>query len=177
MLPVLSPHVTAQDATSLRCKERPGPKYVRPGQSNALCSAEPSSQKKVTNLKGVIVTGTRASISNAIALKQDNEGITDSIVSEGIGKLSDDNVAAALQRITGVQVARGAAKVSTVMIRGQPNVAPTINGRDIFTTTGRSVSLSDIPADLVESVTVSKTSSAKDISGGIGRLINIPCWI
>lgn len=173
ILLVLAPCVHAGDSAAPAAQAQTASHHCsNKEQANGSC-AKHGAKQSTTNLQKVIVTGIRASISNAIELKRDSEGISDSIVAEGIGKLPDDNVAAALQRITGVQVVRGAAEVNTVLIRGLPNVATTLNGRDIFTTTGRSVSLSDIPADLVERVTVHKTASAKDIAGGIGGLINI----
>ncbi|AZU30309.1 hypothetical protein AC801_10700 [Xanthomonas sp. ISO98C4] len=46
-----------------------------------------------------------------IAIKQSNAEISDSIVAEDIGKLPDNSVAAALQRVTGMQVARAGGEV------------------------------------------------------------------
>ena len=126
-----------------------------------------------TQLDTVEVKGVRGSIASAIALKQGSTQITDSIVAEDVGKLPDNSVAAALQRVTGVQVARGAGEVNTVLVRGLPDVVTTLNGRNVFTTTGRSMALADIPADLLQRVDVYKTSGAENIEGGIGGLIDV----
>ena len=52
----------------------------------------------------IIVTGIRASLQDAINKKRNAEDIRDVINAEDIGKLPDQNVADALQRITGVQI-------------------------------------------------------------------------
>lgn len=130
-------------------------------------------QEGATELDTVQVRGVRNSIASAISLKQNSAQITDSIVAEDIGKLPDNSVAAALQRVTGVQVARGAGEVGTVLVRGLPDVVTTLNGRSVFTTTGRSMALADIPADLLQRVDVYKTSGAENIEGGIGGLIDV----
>src|SRR3546814_7921062 len=54
----------------------------------------------------IVVTGLRASLENAAAIKRDSGQIQDSIVAEDIGKLPDTNIAETLQRIPGVQISR-----------------------------------------------------------------------
>ncbi|MFH7191347.1 TonB-dependent receptor plug domain-containing protein, partial [Klebsiella pneumoniae] len=66
----------------------------------------------------IVVTGVRASLSSAQAIKRNADQIVDSIVAEDIGKLPDRNVAEALQRITGVQIQRSFGEGSQVAIRG-----------------------------------------------------------
>ena len=121
----------------------------------------------------IIVTGIRASLQSAQARKENAIAVTDSIVAEDIGKLPDNTVSDALQRVTGVQVSRGAGEAGTVLIRGLPNVTSFINGREIFTGTGRGVALQDIPAELVAGVDVYKTSTPDLIEGGVAGRIDI----
>lgn len=121
----------------------------------------------------VVVSGVRQSLSTGIALKRNSEQIVDSIVAEDIGKLPDNSVAEALQRVTGVQITRENGEANSVLVRGLPNVVTTMNGRNIFTTTGRGIALADIPADLLYSVDVKKTKTAEDIDGGIAGLIAV----
>lgn len=121
----------------------------------------------------IVVSGIRESLSKALDLKRSSNQVTDSIVAEDIGKLPDNSVAAALQRVTGVQITRVNGEASKVMIRGLPNVVTTLNGRDIFTSTGRGIALADIPADLLERVDVKKSPSASDIEGGIAGLVDV----
>ena len=119
------------------------------------------------------VRGVKASLNSAQNMKMNASNISDLIVAEDIGKLPDNSVAAALQRVTGIQVARTNGEVAQVLIRGLPDIVTTMNGRNIFTTTGRSLSLTDVPADLVYSVDVKKSISASDIEGGIAGSIDI----
>ena len=126
------------------------------------------------DIEVIQVTGIRGSLTQAMSLKKENVQIVDSIIAEDIGKFPDNNVVEALQRVSGVQVTgRGAGEVNGVTIRGLGDVSTTVNGRQIFTSTGRSVALADIPASLLNSVDVYKTRSANLIEGGIAGQIDI----
>jgi len=129
--------------------------------------------KEAESVEVIEVRGVKASLISARNFKMSAKNIVDSIVAEDIGKLPDNSVAAALQRVTGVQVSRTNGEVDTILIRGLPDVSTTMNGRNIFTTTGRSLSLADIPADLVYKVEVKKSQSAADLDGGIAGGIDI----
>ncbi len=72
-----------------------------------------------------------------------------------------------------MQISRNAAEANQLLIRGLPDVATLLNGREIFTSTGRFVTLQDIPAELLARVDVEKSSRADDIEGGIAGLINV----
>ena len=54
----------------------------------------------------IVVTGVRASLDRAIAIKRDSPGVVDAISAEDIGKFPDTNLAESLQRITGVSIDR-----------------------------------------------------------------------
>jgi TonB-dependent receptor len=126
-----------------------------------------------STLEEVVVTGVRASIEGAQDIKQNAIEVVDAIVAEDIGKLPDNSVAEALQRVSGVQIRRNRGEADLTLIRGMPNVITTLNNRQIFTTTGRGVSLADIPADLVQKVEVFKTQSANQFAGGLVGAINV----
>ncbi len=125
-------------------------------------------------LEEVIVTGVRYSLTAAVEIKRESMEIVDSIVSEDLGKFPDNNVVEALQRVPGVQVTdRGAGEVSVVSIRGLSDVTTLVNGRNVFTASGRAVALQDIPSTLVNRVDVYKTRSAEHIARGIAGQIDI----
>jgi iron complex outermembrane recepter protein len=124
-------------------------------------------------LEEVVVTGIRASLASAIENKQNASQVVDSIVAEDIGKLPDNNVAEALQRITGVQISRSQGEGSNITIRGLSQVQMLLNGRNLFTTSGRGVALGDIPSELLAGIDVYKTSAADQIEGGLGGLVDI----
>jgi len=121
----------------------------------------------------VVVTGVRASVKSALTIKKNADQMVDSIVAEDIGKLPDNNVIEALQHVTGIQVSRNAAEADQLLIRGLPDIATLLNGREIFTSTGRFVTLQDIPAELLARVDVEKTPRADDVEGGIAGLIDV----
>lgn len=122
----------------------------------------------------IVVTGVRASLSSAQSIKRNSQQLVDSVVAEDIGKLPDNNVVEALQRVPGIQVSpRARGESATVLIRGLPDVVTLVNGRNIFSTTARSLSLADVPADLVAGVDVYKSRSAEQIEGGIAGLIDV----
>ncbi|WP_027330008.1 TonB-dependent receptor [Marinimicrobium agarilyticum] len=124
-------------------------------------------------LEEVIVRGVRSSVMSAQNIKMESQQVVDSIVAEDIGKLPDNSVAAALQRVPGVQITRANGEASQVLVRGLPNVVTTINERNIFTTTGRGIALADIPADLLARVDVKKSASSDDLSGGLAGVIDV----
>ena len=130
-------------------------------------------QDNNANVETVVVTGVRASLQSAQEIKKNSDQIVDSIVAEDIGKLPDNNVIEALQHVTGVQVSRNAAEANQLLIRGLPDIATLLNGREIFTSTGRFVTLQDIPAELLARVDVHKSATAEDLEGGIAGLVNV----
>lgn len=121
----------------------------------------------------IVVTGLRGSLATAEALKRNATQQIDSISAQDIGKLPDNTVSDALQRVTGVQVLRAAGEASTVLVRGLPNVATLINGREVFTGTGRGVALQDIPAELIAGVDVYKSSTPDLVEGGVAGVIDV----
>jgi iron complex outermembrane recepter protein len=133
-------------------------------------SANPKSDDELTE---VIVTGVRASVVSALNDKKDSDQVRDSIVAEDIGKLPDNNVIEALQHVTGIQISRNAAEATQLLIRGLPDIETLLNGREIFTSTGRFITLQDIPAELLARVDVDKSAKADDIEGGIAGVVDV----
>ncbi|NWK97003.1 TonB-dependent receptor [Sphingobium lactosutens] len=121
----------------------------------------------------IVVTGVRASLATAQRIKQNSVQIVDSIVAQDIGKLPDNTVSDALQRVTGIQVTRAGGEAGTVLIRGLPNTATLLNGREAFTGTGRGIALQDIPAELLAGVDVYKTSTPDLVEGGVAGVIDV----
>lgn len=125
-------------------------------------------------LPPVIVVGKRASLMSAQEIKRDKLDIVDAVVADDINKLPDFSVTDALQRITGVQIARDRGEGAGVAIRGLTQMETTLNGREVFTAgLGRNLDFADIPAEMVSSINVYKTSSADHIEGGVGGTIDL----
>jgi len=136
-----------------------------------------------------VVVGQRMSLSTAQEIKRNKLEIVDSVVADDIDKLPDYSIAEAMQRITGVQMARDRGEGSAtqanysannarlspgITIRGLPMVETLFNGREVFTAGGgRTFNFADIPAEMVSAISVYKTSSAEHIEGGVGGLVDL----
>lgn len=149
--------------------------FSAPAFAQSAAGKDDPSKDVATNLDAVTVTGVRSSVTKAQLIKQNAEQIVDSIVAEDIGKLPDDSVAEALQRITGVQISRDTKDAGNgIAIRGLTQVRTELNGRDIFTANnGRGLSWDDVPAELLAGVDVYKNPAADIIEGGLGGTVNL----
>jgi TonB-dependent receptor len=128
------------------------------------------------NIEFIEVRGIRGSMDWALDIKQESIGVSESIQSEEIGKFPDLNLAESLQRITGVSIDRSEGEGQFVTVRGLGPQFNTVlsNGRRLATDNqGREFSFDTIASELVTSVTVDKTFSASQPSGGIGSVIDI----
>ncbi len=121
----------------------------------------------------ILVTGVRGSVEAAATKKRNSKQIVDSVVSEDVGKLPDNNVPEALARVTGVQIERARGQGQSVTIRGLDQVQTTINGNNTNLGAGRSIDLSDVPAELLKQVDVYKTRSADQVEGSIAGTVNV----
>lgn len=122
----------------------------------------------------IVVTGVRASIVGAINRRRESVQIIDSVVAEDVGKLPDNNVVEALQRVTGIQVTdRGQGEAAGIQIRGLPDALTTLNGRNIFTAAGQTFSLQDVSANLIKRVDVYKTRAADQIETGLAGQVDV----
>jgi TonB-dependent receptor len=122
----------------------------------------------------IVVTGVRASLVGALKTRRESTQVVDSIVAEDVGKLPDNNVVEALQRVTGIQVTdRATGEAATISIRGLPDAVTTLNGRNIFTSAGQSFQLQDISANLVKRVDVYKTRAADQLETGLAGQVDV----
>jgi TonB-dependent receptor len=149
------------------------------GMAHAQDTATPAAADETV----VVVTGQRAQLKSAQAIKKNSEVIVDSVTAVDIGALPDRSVSEALQRISGLTLmrtnenrdpARMAAEGGGVQIRGLSWVRSETNGRDIFSAkNGRGLSFEDVSADLLYGIDVYKNPSADLIEGGIGGTVNL----
>ncbi|QDX26952.1 TonB-dependent receptor [Sphingomonas suaedae] len=122
----------------------------------------------------IVVTGVRASLERAAEVKRNAVQVVDSIVATDIGKLPDPTVAAALQRVPGIQVQNDRNnELSTVRIRGLTDILTTVNGREVVTTTGRGFDLQDVPAEALARIDAFKSQTASQIEGSVAGAIDL----
>lgn len=142
--------------------------------SSASVWAQAAADKTEADVATVVVTGVKASLIKSLAIKRTSDQVVESVVAEDIGKLPDNNVVEALQRVTGIQVTnRAGGEVGTLSIRGLPDVQTTWNGRTIFTASGTQVALQDIPSTLVRQIDVYKTRDASQLETGIAGQVDV----
>ncbi len=124
-------------------------------------------------LDTIVVTGIRSSLKKAAELKRDSSQVIDAIVAEDIGKLPDNNIAEALQRVTGVSINRDFGVGNAVSIRGLPQNRVEINGRSTLGDARQGISLDDMPAAFLSQVEVIKSPTPEMIEGALGGTVNM----
>jgi iron complex outermembrane recepter protein len=125
-------------------------------------------------LETITVTGVRAAIETAIAVKQSSDLIVEAISAEDIGKLPDTSIAESISRLPGLTSQRSDGRASDISIRGtDPQFATgLLNGREqVSTGDNRSIEYDQYPAELVSGVVVYKTPDASLIGQGLSGTI------
>ena len=125
-------------------------------------------------IEEVIVSGFRQSLRNAVDAKRVNDNIVDAIKAEDIGKSTDQNIAEALQRVTGVSINRDSGEGTTIVARGAPAELNNVTLNGVALPSGGAdgaVNLSQFSADVLSSIEVIKTPSASHDEGSLGAAI------
>lgn len=139
-----------------------------------MAHAQSTAPAQTSELEEIVVTGVRASLEAAAAIKRESVQVVDSIVAEDIGKFPDPTTAAALQRVPGVQVRIGDNnEIVGVLIRGLSDIQTTLDGRELFSTKDRNFQFQDLPADALARVDVIKSTTADLIEGGIAGVTDL----
>ena len=151
--------------------------------SAQLAQSRPSTQgdeqaAASTDGQDIVVTGFRKGEVEAVRAKRENFIVSDSLVSDDIGRLPDQNTAAALRRIPGISVQNDQNEPRFPSIRGLP---PTYNRTQIngaIVATGdnggsRTVPLDTVPANFAQRLEVFKTVTPEMDPNAIGGIINI----
>lgn len=155
------------------------------GQSGQVTKASEAAQ-----LEQVVITGIRAARESSLSAKRNNDGIVEVITAEDVGKMPDKNVADSLQRLPGVNTITaggtegGFGDNDRISLRGTPPslTYTMINGHAVGTgdwfilnqaSSGRSVSYSLLPSELIDRVEVNKSARADLPEGGVAGTVNI----
>jgi len=131
----------------------------------------------------VLVTGIRASVTQAMDVKRNATGVVDAISAEDIGKMPDTNLAESLQRITGLSIDRSDGEGSQVTARGigaelnmvtlNGRVMPAVSNGESGDASTRAFDFANLASESVFGVQVYKTGRADVATGGLGATINI----
>ena len=131
------------------------------------------SSEKYDEMEVIEVTGMLGSMKAAALRKRTDGRIVDAIVAEDIGKLPDNNIAEALQRITGVSINSDFGVGDSVSIRGLSQNRVELNGRSTVGDSRDGISLQDFPSSFLKAVEVVKSPTADMIEGALGGTVSL----
>ncbi|HWK49641.1 MAG TPA: TonB-dependent receptor, partial [Steroidobacter sp.] len=146
--------------------------------------AQQTSSTGGSQLEEVVVTGFRESIEVSLAAKRDSVNFTDSISAEDVGKLPDNNLAEALQRVPGVQISRTNGEGQQISLRGMgPSFARVLlDGMPVSAASEGSVDQQArnrefdfdlLPSEIFSMLQVSKTPTASTVEGGLAGTVDL----
>lgn len=134
----------------------------------------------------ITVTGYRAGLQAAAAVKREETGVVDAIVADDIAAFPDLNLAEAIQRLPGVAIDRDAGEGRQITVRGlSPDFSRVrINGMEALAVTGgtdssgggnrsRSFDFNTFASELFQSVIIRKTQSASVDEGSLGATVDL----
>lgn len=124
----------------------------------------------------IVVSGYRRSLQEAIELKRENIGFSDSIIATDIADFPEQNLSEALQRVPGVTIERNKGLGTRVNVRGLPSDFTFVSINKLATASGsggRDVEFDTFASELIQSVTVQKSPRAADEEGGIAGSVAI----
>lgn len=146
--------------------------------SSAQAQQAPSADAQASPASpDIVVTGTRASLENAEAVKRAAPVELDGITADDIGQLPDVSISEALIRISGVSsndTVRGSDQVA-VRGLGPDLVSTEYNGRVLPTADGatRRVGLAGLPTEGISAAYAQKTPDAETIEGGVAGILEL----
>lgn len=124
----------------------------------------------------ILVSGYRRSLDEAIEMKRETIGFSDSIVATDIADFPEQNLSEALQRVPGVTIERERGLGTRVNVRGLPSEFTFVSINKLATASGsggRDVEFDIFASELIQSVTVQKSPIASDEEGGIAGSVSI----
>ena len=132
--------------------------------------------KAEEEVETVVVTGVRAAIESAIALKKDADTIVEAVSAEDIGKLPDNSIAESIARLPGLTAQRLDGRAQNISIRGMAGDFSTtlLNGRQqVSSGDNRSVEFDQYPSELLSGVVVYKTPDATMVGTGLSGTVDL----
>jgi TonB-dependent receptor len=137
-------------------------------------------------VEAVVVTGYRASLQSAIAVKRNSNVQVDAINAEDIADFPDANLAESLQRLPGVSIDRENGEGRTITVRGLGSdfTRVRLNGLEAQSTAGpsdsgtspnrgRGFDFNTFASELFSSLRVQKTASAETDEGSLGATVDL----
>ena len=152
---------------------------------HALAQDQPAPQDDAP-VADIVVTGFRASLNSALAVKRNETATVDAIKAEDIAEFPDLNLAESLQRIPGVAISRVNGEGRNISVRGlgAEYTRVRINGMEAIGTTGgtdnsggvnrgRGFDFNIFSSDLFSNLSVRKTATADVEEGSLGGTVDL----
>ncbi|MBD9367632.1 TonB-dependent receptor [Xanthomonas sp. XNM01] len=131
----------------------------------------------VQQLDSITVVGSYSrSLEQAVDLKRENVGFSDSIVATDVADFPEQNLSEALQRMPGVTIERNKGLGTKVNVRGLPSDYTHVSINNLATASGsggRDVEFDIFASEIIQQVTVQKSPTAADEEGGIAGSVQI----
>lgn len=128
-------------------------------------------------LQEVQVKGVFSGQRKALSMQKNAMGVTNVVSADQVGKFPDSNIGDALKRINGINVQydQGEARFGQVRGTSADLTSVTVNGNRLPSAEGdtRNVQLDLIPADMVQTIEVSKVVTSDMDGDAIGGAINL----
>ncbi|EWH09214.1 TonB-dependent receptor [Catenovulum agarivorans DS-2] len=140
--------------------------------------------KTAEDIETIEIKGFRGSLRKAMNAKRFSQSVSDSIHAEDVGKSTDQNIADALSRVTGVTVTEENGEGARISIRGAGPSMNQISMNGVALTGGlsdpgsdgiqdNSVDLSSFSSDILSSIDVVKTAAADQDEGSLGGSVSL----
>lgn len=144
--------------------------------ASGMAQAQDSTEAANADAQVVVVSGFRASLMKAEAIKRSSSTIVEAVTAEDIGKLPDTSIAESLARIPGLAGERVAGRTSGISVRGfkEDYVGTTLNGRELLGIgDNRGVEFDLYPAEIMSGAVVYKAPDASLSAMGIGGTVDL----
>ena len=151
--------------------------------------AESQDDEDAEDIEVIVVKGIRGSMQQSLERKRQADHFVDAITAEDIGAFPEQNLAEALQRVSGVAIDRKSGEGKFVSVRGlgpqfvqttiggrvsASNNAPgSHDGRGQTNPKSRVVGFDAFQTGLVQAVEVHKSPRADHVEGGLGGFVDI----
>lgn len=119
----------------------------------------------------VIVVGERPQ--DGISYHRHDLQLRDAVTAREASKLPAGNVPEVLQHVGGTQAGLDRGEVNSINIRGLSEINTLINGREVYSDTGRNLALEYVPTNIFADLDIYKNPSAAMIEGGVGGIVDM----
>lgn len=159
---------------------------IAPASAQDVPAAPDTGKVADDTAQDIVVTGFRASLSNAVNQKRRANQIIDAITAEDIADFPDANLAESIQRLPGISIDRDNGEGRSITVRGLGGdfQQTRLNGADALSITGggndpsganrsRGFDFNTFASELFGGVTITKTTSAANDEGSLGAIIDL----